>query len=102
VLPLETDVLPALRGVGMGRQKSADAVVLEPIDEGLNVKCRRKAGLSMVTTDAGDGAEMPHARPKGSSRKLREQGTGASTTTARPYPPDPEAELRLMEKIVSW
>ena len=85
----------------MGQQKSADAVVAEPIGEGLNVKCRRKAGLSMVTTDAGDGAEMPHAHPKGSSRKLREQGKGASTTTARPQSSDPEGELRLMERMVS-
>jgi RNA-directed DNA polymerase len=85
----------------MGQQKSADAVVAEPIGEGLNVKYRRKAGLSMVTTDAGDGAEMPHAHPKGSSRKLREQGKGASTTTARPQSSDPEGELRLMERMVS-
>jgi RNA-directed DNA polymerase len=85
----------------MGQQKSADAVVAEPIGEGLNVKYRRKAGLSMVTTDAGDGAEMAHAHPKGSSRKLREQGKGASTTTARPQSSDPEAELRLMERMVS-
>lgn len=86
----------------MGRQKSAEAVVVvAPDDEGLNVKRRREAGLSMVTTDAGDGAEMLHARPEDSGRKPREQGTGASLTTARPTPSDPEAELRLMETIVS-
>jgi hypothetical protein len=33
----------------------------------------------MVTTDAGDGAEMRHARSEGSGRKPREQGMGAST-----------------------
>ncbi|MBI3709342.1 MAG: group II intron reverse transcriptase/maturase [Proteobacteria bacterium] len=55
----------------------------------------------MVITDAGDGAEMLHARSKGSGRKPREQEPGASTTTARPTPSDPEAELRLMGTIVS-
>jgi RNA-directed DNA polymerase len=55
----------------------------------------------MVITDAGDGAEMLHARSQGSGRKPREQETGASTTAARSRPCDPEAELRLMEKIVS-
>ena len=55
----------------------------------------------MVITDAGDGAEMPHTRSKGSGRQPREQEMGASTTTARSGPPDPEAKLRLMEEIVS-
>ena len=55
----------------------------------------------MVTTDAGDGAEMLHARSQGSGRQPREQETGASTTTARSDPSHPEAELRLMEQIVS-
>ena len=32
-----TGVLPALRGVGMGRQKSAETVVAEPIGEGSNM-----------------------------------------------------------------
>ena len=36
-LPLETGVLPASRGVGMGCQKSAEAVVAEPSGEGLNM-----------------------------------------------------------------
>jgi RNA-directed DNA polymerase len=85
----------------MGRQKSAEAVVVGPTDEGLNDKRRTEAGLSMVTKDAGDGAERLHARPEGSGRKPREQGMGALPTTARLTPSDPEAELRLMEKIVS-
>jgi RNA-directed DNA polymerase len=55
----------------------------------------------MVTTDSGNGAETRHARPEGSGRKPREQGMGASTTTARPTPSDPGATLRLMEQIVS-
>lgn len=55
----------------------------------------------MVITDAGDEAEMLYTRTKGSGRKPREQETGASTTTARSDPPDPEAGLRLMETIVS-
>ena len=33
-------VLPASKGVGMGRQKSAEAVGAEPIGEGLNMTCR--------------------------------------------------------------
>ena len=33
-------VLPAPRGVGMGRQKSAEAVGAEPIGEGPNMTCR--------------------------------------------------------------
>ena len=37
-------VLPALQGVGMGRQMTADAVVAEPIGEGLNMN----AGWSPV------------------------------------------------------
>ncbi len=44
---------------------------------------------------------MLHARPEGSGRKPREQGMGASPTTARPTSSDPEAKLRLMELIVS-
>ncbi len=30
-------VLPALRGVGMGRRMTAEAVVAEPLGEGLNL-----------------------------------------------------------------
>jgi hypothetical protein len=44
---------------------------------------------------------MPHTRSKGSGRQPREQEVGASTTTARSGPPDPEAKLRLIEEIVS-
>ena len=36
-------VLPALKGVGMGRQMSAEAVVAEPIGEGPNMIGRMKA-----------------------------------------------------------
>jgi hypothetical protein len=42
--PLSRGVLPALQGVGMGRQMSAEAVVAEPIGEGLNMN----AGWSPV------------------------------------------------------
>ena len=35
-------VLPASKGVGMGRQKSAEAVGAEPIGEGPNMTCRMK------------------------------------------------------------
>lgn len=55
----------------------------------------------MVTTDAGDGAEMRRARLEGSGRQPPEQRTGASTATARARPCDPEVKMRLMEKIVS-
>ena len=37
VLPPATGVLPASRGVGTGRQKSAEAAVVGPTDEGLNL-----------------------------------------------------------------
>jgi hypothetical protein len=36
-------VLPAPKGVGMGRQKSAEVVGAEPIGEGPNMTCRMKA-----------------------------------------------------------
>ena len=38
-------VLPVSRGGGMGRQKSAEAIVvgLYQLDEGLNMKCRKGA-----------------------------------------------------------
>jgi hypothetical protein len=39
-LPPETGVLPALRGAGMGRQESAEAVVAGPAGEGPNMECR--------------------------------------------------------------
>jgi hypothetical protein len=35
--PLSRGVLPALQGGGMGRQMTAEAVVAEPIGEGLNM-----------------------------------------------------------------
>jgi RNA-directed DNA polymerase len=54
----------------------------------------------MVTRDAGDGSEMARARPEGSGRKPPEHGQGASNTTAR-LPPQPEANVRLMELVVS-
>ena len=44
---------------------------------------------------------MLHARPEGSGRKPREQGTGASIATAGSTPFHPEVDLRLMERIVS-
>jgi len=43
VPPLATGVLPAPRGVGMERQKSAEAVGAEPIGEGPNMTCRMEA-----------------------------------------------------------
>jgi RNA-directed DNA polymerase len=54
----------------------------------------------MVEADAGDGAEMRHARSEGSGRKPPEQGSGASNITARSQPSPPEVEARLMEEIV--
>ena len=55
----------------------------------------------MTAGDADNGAEMPRARPEGSGRKPREQGTGASNVTAGPDRSAPEANVRLMELIVS-
>ena len=44
---------------------------------------------------------MSRAQPEGSGRQPREQGMGASSATARPSPTRPEAEVRLMEAILS-
>jgi RNA-directed DNA polymerase len=60
-----------------------------------------EAGLSMMATDAECGAETPSARSESSGRKPQGQDLGASNTTARPDPSQPEAEMRLMEQIVS-
>ncbi len=55
----------------------------------------------MTTRDAEDGAEMPRARQEGSGRKPREQGMGVSNVTAGPDHSAPEAQVRLMELVVS-
>lgn len=68
----------------------------------------------MVTGDAAYGDEMPRARSESSGRKPPGQDAGASNTTARPEPSQPEAErllagcdqqasqrMRLMERILS-
>ena len=55
----------------------------------------------MATGDAEDGVETPHARPEGSGRKPPEQGMGASSATARSAHSRPEANVRLMELVVS-
>ncbi|NPV71838.1 MAG: group II intron reverse transcriptase/maturase [Firmicutes bacterium] len=53
----------------------------------------------MATGDADSMAEMPESRPEGSGRNPREQGTGASSATARGGTSQPEAE-RMMEAVV--
>jgi len=55
----------------------------------------------MAAGDAAYGDEMPRARAESSGRKPRVQAAGASNATARPEPFQPEAEMRLMEQIVS-
>jgi RNA-directed DNA polymerase len=55
----------------------------------------------MTAGDADNGAEMPRARPEGRGRKPREDGMGASNVTARSDHSAPEANVRLMELIVS-
>ena len=55
----------------------------------------------MVTRDADDGPEMARARPEGSGRKPPEHGQGAANTTARSMSSQPEADVRLMELVVS-
>jgi RNA-directed DNA polymerase len=65
------------------------------------MKCRKEAGLSMMARDAEDGAEKPRAYAEDRGRKLRGWAKGASTITAGPLPTQPEAETRLMEKIIS-
>jgi len=85
----------------MGRQESAEAGVAGPSGEGLNMECRTEAGLSMVRTDAEDGAERLRAHAESSGRKPRGQASGASSTTAGSSPSRPEADERLMEMIVS-
>jgi RNA-directed DNA polymerase len=44
---------------------------------------------------------MARARPEDSGRKPPEHGQGASNTTARPMSAQPEANVRLMELVVS-
>jgi len=65
------------------------------------MKRRTEGGLSRVTGDAGDGAEMLRARSEGSGRKPREQDMGASNTTVGSLLSKPEAKMRLMEAIFS-
>ena len=55
----------------------------------------------MTAGDADNGAEMPRTRSEGSGRKPREHGTGASNVTAGSDNSAPEANVRLMELIVS-
>ena len=55
----------------------------------------------MTTRDAESGAEMSRTRPEGSGRKPREQGMGVSNVTAGLDHSDPEAQVRLMELVVS-
>lgn len=55
----------------------------------------------MVTGDAAYGDKTPRARSESSGRKPRGQDTGASNTTAGSMSSQPEAELRLMEKILN-
>lgn len=93
-------VLPVPRGVGMGRQKSAEAVIAGPTGEGRNMEYWMEAGLSMVTADADCREEMPCARSESSDRKSQGQDMGASNITTGPDTSQPEAE-RLMEQIVS-
>lgn len=70
------------------------AVAAGPSGEGLNVECRTENGLSMVVTDADDGAETLRAHAESSGRKPRGQASGASNTTAGPPPSRPEADER--------
>ncbi len=65
------------------------------------MECRMEAGLSMVTADADYGAETPHARSESNDRKSPGHDLGASNITARSSTSQPEAEVRLMEKIFS-
>lgn len=65
------------------------------------MECRTENGLSMVGTDAEDGAETPSAHAESSGRKPRGQATGASETTAGLSLSRPEANERLMEMIIS-
>ena len=54
----------------------------------------------MATGDAGDGSKMTRARSDGRGRKPREQGTGASNSTAGSSFIRPEAEMRLLKVIL--
>src|SRR5262245_15895420 len=58
-------------------------------------------GPSMTTTDAANGDEMPRTRLEGSGRQPRDDGTGASNVTAGSDHFEPEAQVRLMELVVS-
>ncbi len=96
-------VLPASQGVGMGCQKSADAIVAEsnPLGEGLNTRRFQEARISLTIEEAEALAEMPEATPEGSDRKSREYGGGASNVTVCREPSWTEVETRLMEEVVS-
>ncbi len=55
----------------------------------------------MATGDAGDGVETPRTRPEGNGRKPSEQGMGVSSATAGSSLSQPEANVRLMELVLS-
>ena len=55
----------------------------------------------MAIGDAEIGVETPRARPEGSGRKPLEQGMGVSSATAGSSISQPEANVRLMELVVS-
>lgn len=101
VSPLATDVLLPLRSVGTRRQKSADAIVAEPIGEGLNIQCRMENDGSMTIEDADNGIEISHTQAEGSGRKSHVDALGGSSVTVSASNSQPEATMQLMEYIVS-
>jgi RNA-directed DNA polymerase len=65
-------VLPASRGVGMGRQKSAEAIVAgsDQPGKGPNTRCRfQETRISMTIEEAEALIEISGAAPEGSDRK---------------------------------
>jgi len=93
-------VLPVSRGIGKGRQKSAEGIVgLFDRTEGPNLKYGKESQVSMHSGDAEGRVERPGAGLPGSGRKSREGRAGASRGTARRGHSGPET-VQLMEAVV--
>jgi hypothetical protein len=93
-------MLPASRGVGKGRQKSAEGIVgLVDRTEGPNLKYGKESQVSMRSGDAEGRVEKSGAARSPGGRKSPEGGDGASRDTARGGPSGPET-VQLMEAVV--
>jgi len=88
------------RGIGKGRQKSAEGIVgLFDRTEGPNLKYGKESQVSMHSGDAEGRVERPGAGLPGSGRKSPDGRDGASRGTARRGHSGPET-VQLMEAVV--